>query len=106
MPLKPVDIASGDVAFLQYTGGTTGISKGAMLTHANLIANQMQISQWLDSGFTPRARPAVLNSLCALPTYPIFALTENSLMGLSTGRQNVLTDTTPVIPPTIPENMK
>ena len=89
-PLKPVDIASSDIAFLQYTGGTTGISKGAALTHANLIANKMQISMWLDAAFTNRDRPDVLNFVCALPLYHIFALTVNSLMGVAMGGHNIL----------------
>jgi long-chain acyl-CoA synthetase len=89
-PLKPVDIASSDIAFLQYTGGTTGISKGAALTHANLIANKMQISLWLDAAFANRERPEVLNFVCALPLYHIFALTVNSLMGIAMGGHNIL----------------
>lgn len=89
-PLKPVDIASSDIAFLQYTGGTTGISKGAALTHANLIANKMQISLWLDAAFVNRQRPEVLNFVCALPLYHIFALTVNSLMGIAMGGHNIL----------------
>ncbi|MCF6369430.1 long-chain fatty acid--CoA ligase [Rhizobium halophilum] len=89
-PLKPVDIDSDDVAFLQYTGGTTGISKGATLTHANLIANKMQISMWLDAAFQNRQRPEVLNFVCALPLYHIFALTVNSLMGIAMGGHNIL----------------
>ena len=106
LPLTPVDIASGDVAFLQYTGGTTGVSKGAMLTHANLIANQMQITQWLDAGFTKRARPEVLTFLCALPLYHIFALTVNSLMGISTGGHNVLIANPRDIPALVKEMQK
>jgi len=89
-PLKPVEIASSDIAFLQYTGGTTGISKGAALTHANLIANKMQISLWLDAAFANRERPEVLNFVCALPLYHIFALTVNSLMGIAMGGHNIL----------------
>ncbi|MCB5201422.1 long-chain fatty acid--CoA ligase [Neorhizobium sp. T786] len=88
--LKPVDIDSSDVAFLQYTGGTTGISKGATLTHANLIANKMQIALWLDAVFQTRPRPDVLNFVCALPLYHIFALTVNSLMGIAMGGHNIL----------------
>lgn len=88
--LKPVDIDSSDVAFLQYTGGTTGISKGATLTHANLIANKMQIALWLDAVFQTRPRPEVLNFVCALPLYHIFALTVNSLMGIAMGGHNIL----------------
>ena len=88
--LKPVEIDSHDVAFLQYTGGTTGISKGATLTHANLIANKMQISLWLDAAFQSRPRPEVLTFVCALPLYHIFALTVNSLMGIAMGGHNIL----------------
>ncbi len=87
---KPVEIDSDDVAFLQYTGGTTGVSKGATLTHANLIANKMQISLWLDAAFQSRPRPEVLNFVCALPLYHIFALTVNSLMGIAMGGHNIL----------------
>ncbi len=90
LPLKPVDIDSNDVAFLQYTGGTTGVSKGAALTHANLIANKMQISMWLEAAFETRPRPEVLTFVCALPLYHIFALTVNSLMGVAMGGHNIL----------------
>jgi long-chain acyl-CoA synthetase len=88
--LKPVEIASDDIAFLQYTGGTTGVSKGAALTHANLISNKMQISMWLDAAFENRQRPEVLTFVCALPLYHIFALTVNSLMGIAMGGHNIL----------------
>ncbi|SIR14551.1 long-chain acyl-CoA synthetase [Rhizobium sp. RU35A] len=88
--LTPVDMGLDDLAFLQYTGGTTGISKGAMLTHRNLLCNKDQMSYWLDSAFLRQKRPDVLNFLCALPLYHIFALTVNSLMGIATGSHNVL----------------
>ncbi len=79
-----------DLAFLQYTGGTTGVSKGAMLTHANLLANKEQMGVWLDSAFLEKKRPEQLQFLCALPLYHIFALTVNSLMGVATGSHNIL----------------
>jgi long-chain acyl-CoA synthetase len=88
--LKPTEIASDDIAFLQYTGGTTGVSKGAALTHANLISNKMQISMWLEAAFENRQRPEVLTFVCALPLYHIFALTVNSLMGIAMGGHNIL----------------
>jgi long-chain acyl-CoA synthetase len=88
--LKPVDVVSSDVAFLQYTGGTTGVSKGATLTHANLLANKQQIALWLEAAFAGQSRPDVLNFVCALPLYHIFALTVNSLMGIALGAHNLL----------------
>jgi len=84
------DIAPEDVAFLQYTGGTTGISKGAVLTHNNLLANKAQISLWLDSALAGKQRPESMTFLCALPLCHIFALTVNSLMGVALGANNVL----------------
>ncbi|MCY1664837.1 long-chain fatty acid--CoA ligase [Rhizobium sp. SL86] len=88
--LKPVDIGLDDIAFLQYTGGTTGVSKGAMLTHRNLLSNKEQMAVWLESAFLKRDRPEQLVFLCALPLYHIFALTVNSLMGIAIGAHNVL----------------
>ncbi|MQB03495.1 long-chain fatty acid--CoA ligase [Agrobacterium tumefaciens] len=89
--LKAARLLPQDIAFLQYTGGTTGISKGAILTHANLLANKAQISLWLDAAFTQRKdRPEVLNFVCALPLCHIFALTVNSLMGIALGGHNLL----------------
>ncbi|OJF92697.1 long-chain fatty acid--CoA ligase [Pararhizobium antarcticum] len=83
-------VAPSDIAFLQYTGGTTGVSKGAALTHSNLLSNMAQIELWLETAFVRRPRPDDLVFICALPLYHIFALTINALMGLSTGGQNIL----------------
>ncbi|MBB4009445.1 long-chain-fatty-acid--CoA ligase [Allorhizobium taibaishanense] len=87
---RPEALTRGDIAFLQYTGGTTGVSKGAVLTHGNLIANTMQMSFWLGSAFDNRPRPDPLLFVCALPLYHIFALTVNALMGIACGGHNVL----------------
>ncbi|MDI6835357.1 MAG: AMP-binding protein, partial [Rhizobiaceae bacterium] len=88
--LKSVDVKGSDVAFLQYTGGTTGVSKGATLTHANLLSNKEQIMVWLEAIFAIKPRPEVMTFICALPLYHIFALTVNSLMGIAIGGHNVL----------------
>ena len=71
---KPVDVGHEDIAFLQYTGGTTGVSKGAMLTHRNIIANLQQAHAWLKP-FMPETGTVVT----ALPLYHVFALTANCL---------------------------
>ncbi|MGJ8569697.1 MAG: long-chain fatty acid--CoA ligase [Hoeflea sp.] len=88
--LKPVEIKSDDVAFLQYTGGTTGISKGATLTNANVLSNVAQNGLWLPAAFIKKHKPEVLVYVCALPLYHIFALTVNALMGMSQGAHNLL----------------
>ncbi|MBP1851355.1 long-chain-fatty-acid--CoA ligase [Rhizobium halophytocola] len=90
LSLKPMDVTLSDVAFLQYTGGTTGVSKGATLTHSNLLSNLKQLSVWLDQIFDGRERPEAMVFICPLPLYHIFALTVNSLMGVAMGGHNVL----------------
>lgn len=90
LPLKPAELTGNDIAFLQYTGGTTGVAKGAILTHSNLLANQQQLLLWLQSAYISKPRPEQLTFVCALPLYHIFALTVNSLMGMSLGGHNVL----------------
>jgi len=72
------------IAFLQYTGGTTGISKGAILLHRNLLANVIQIETWLEPGLKD-ARVEQLVFLCALPLTHIFALTACALLGMRKG---------------------
>ena len=88
--MSPVEVSAEDIAFLQYTGGTTGVSKGAILTHSNLLANKEQMAMWLETAFLSKPRPDQLQFLCALPLYHIFALTVNSLMGVATGSHNIL----------------
>lgn len=75
-----------ETAFLQYTGGTTGVSKGAELTHGNIIANMQQISAWMKPKLKPREEVVIT----ALPLYHIFALTVNCLAMLKIGAHNVL----------------
>jgi long-chain acyl-CoA synthetase len=88
--LKPVEISASDVAFLQYTGGTTGVSKGATLLNSNVLANAAQNDLWLPAAFIKKQKPDVLVYICALPLYHIFALTVNALMGMSQGAHNIL----------------
>jgi long-chain acyl-CoA synthetase len=83
---KPVKMNLSEPAFLQYTGGTTGVSKGAELTHGNIVANMQQISAWMK----PKLRQREEIVITALPLYHIFALTVNCLAMLKIGAHNVL----------------
>ena len=84
--LPEIDIAPSDIAFLQYTGGTTGVSKGAMLTHRNLVANMQQASVWLGTNVIIGDEVIIT----ALPLYHIFALTANCLVFMKFGGLNHL----------------
>ncbi|MCX7174254.1 MAG: long-chain fatty acid--CoA ligase [Proteobacteria bacterium] len=86
--LTPVAATQDDVAFLQYTGGTTGVSKGATLTNRNLIANVIQTETWIDPVIAKHE--GQINVVCALPLYHIFALTVCCLMGARIGGCNLL----------------
>jgi long-chain acyl-CoA synthetase len=91
--LAPVDTGPSDVAFLQYTGGTTGVSKGATLTHRNLVANVLQLEAWVKPALSDTSRgpvPEQMIYVCALPLYHVFALTVNCLGGMRLGAMNVL----------------
>ena len=79
-----------DVAFLQYTGGTTGVSKGATLLHRNIIANVLQNDAWLQPALAEPPHLDQLLIVCALPLYHIFALTACYLLGVRTGGTNLL----------------
>jgi long-chain acyl-CoA synthetase len=91
-----------DIAFLQYTGGTTGVSKAAMLTHRNVVANVLQARAWVSPVFG--GEPATL--LTALPLYHIFALTANCLLFLSLGWRNILIANPRDLPAVIAEMKK
>lgn len=82
----PVTLGHDDIAFLQYTGGTTGVSKGAMLTHGNICSNVMQAHAWIRS----KVRDGKEFIVTALPLYHIFALTANCLTFLMIGARNLL----------------
>ncbi len=84
--LKPVELGHDDLAFLQYTGGTTGVSKGAELTHGNMVANMQQSSAWLGNNIS-MGKEVIIT---ALPLYHIFALTANCFVFLKFGGRNVL----------------
>ena len=90
LSFKPVDIGPDDMAVLQYTGGTTGVSKGAVLLHRNVLANVLQSEAWdapvmhrIPAGEQPTA-------VCALPLYHIFAFTVNMMLSLRSGGKNIL----------------
>jgi long-chain acyl-CoA synthetase len=89
LAFKPATLGHDDIAFLQYTGGTTGVAKGAVLLHRNVISNMLQIEAW----FKPTLDKSPVDQLqfvCALPLYHIFALTVCALFGLRVGGVNVL----------------
>jgi long-chain acyl-CoA synthetase len=88
--LKPVELGHDDVAFLQYTGGTTGVSKGATLTHKNVIANVLQNDAWAQPALQQEPKIDPLTIVCALPLYHIFALTACFMMGTRWGAMNIL----------------
>ena len=90
MPFSPVAITSSDVAFLQYTGGTTGVSKGATLTHRNVIANVLQVEAWAEPANSQPPHVEFQTIVCALPLYHIFALTACALWGMRAGAMNIL----------------
>ena len=84
--LESVDLGHEDIAFLQYTGGTTGVAKGAMLLHRNIIANVLQARAWV-TPFLGKQRHVIITPL---PLYHIFSLTANCLIFMTLGAENVL----------------
>jgi len=90
MPFTKPVLAASDVAFLQYTGGTTGVSKGATLTHRNVIANVLQAEAWAEPANSQPPHVEFQTIVCALPLYHIFALTACALWGMRAGALNIL----------------
>lgn len=90
LTLKPVKLGHDDIAFLQYTGGTTGVSKGATLLHRNVIANVLQNEAWIQPVMEKEPKVEQFVFVCALPLYHIFALTACALMGTRMGGLNIL----------------
>ena len=89
MKLTPVELSVNDPAFLQYTGGTTGVSKGATLSHRNVIANVLQSEAWSGAALDQNSQEQMI-VVCALPLYHIFALTACAMWGTRVGALNIL----------------
>ena len=85
--LERVEVGHDDIAFLQYTGGTTGVSKGAMLQNRNMVANMLQARAWVKPFFDESRREVIITPL---PLYHIFSLTANCLVFMSVGAENIL----------------
>jgi long-chain acyl-CoA synthetase len=90
MRIKPVEVGHDDVAFLQYTGGTTGVSKGATLTHRNIIANMLQSEAWYQPALSKLKPGEYPLTVTALPLYHIFALTVCAMMSMRIGGKCLL----------------
>ena len=90
LSLHHPELGPEDVAVLQYTGGTTGVSKGAVLLHRNLLANVLQSEAWNQPVMQRVPANEQLTSICALPLYHIFAFTVNMMLSMRTGGLNVL----------------
>ncbi len=90
MVLAKPQLGPDDVAVLQYTGGTTGVSKGATLLHRTLVANLLASEAWMQPGLNRRKITGQLTIACALPLYHVFAFVTCGLLGLRTGALNVL----------------
>lgn len=90
MTFNKPKLSPGDVAFLQYTGGTTGVSKGATLLHRNIVANVLQNDAWLQPALAAPPHVDQLMIVCALPLYHIFALTACYLLAVRAGGCNLL----------------
>ena len=86
---KP-EIRHDDVALLQYTGGTTGVSKGAVLLHSNIIANVLQSEAWNEPSMSQVPKGEQPTNICALPLYHIFAFTVNMMLSLRMGGKSIL----------------
>jgi long-chain acyl-CoA synthetase len=106
MTLTKPQLGSDDLAFLQYTGGTTGIAKGAMLLHRNVVANVLQIDEWLKPVLESEPKVDRLTVMAALPLYHIFALTACFLLSVRTGGQSILIPNPRDIPSLIKELAK
>ena len=100
---SPPEVGLDDLAFLQYTGGTTGIAKGAMLLHRNVLANVMQSEIWLKTAYLNRKAPEYPVFFCVLPLYHIYAMTVNAMTGIKLGAHNILISNPRDIPALVKE---
>jgi long-chain acyl-CoA synthetase len=89
-PFKAPAVGADDIAVLQYTGGTTGVSKGAVLLHRNLIANLLQSEAWYQPAMKKVKQGEQVVTICALPLYHIFGFNTNMMLGLRMGGCNIL----------------
>src|SRR6202050_124679 len=87
LKMEPVSLGPEDIAFLQYTGGTTGVAKAAVLTHRNMVANLLQANAWIRPAMKSERMGTIIT---ALPLYHIFSLTANALLFLRLGARNIL----------------
>jgi len=87
---KPAQVGPDDIAVLQYTGGTTGVSKGAVLLHRNLVANILQAEAWYQPALKKIPKGEQINTVCALPLYHIFGFNTNMMLSMRMGGCNIL----------------
>ncbi|MDI9330674.1 MAG: long-chain-fatty-acid--CoA ligase [Alphaproteobacteria bacterium] len=104
--LQPVPVGLDDIAVLQYTGGTTGVSKGAVLLHRQVIANVMQSEAWNSPVMKRIPASEQPTNVCALPLYHIFAFTVNMMLSLRTGGKSILIPNPRDIPAVLKELSK
>ena len=104
--LKPAAIGPDDVAVLQYTGGTTGVSKGAVLLHRNVIANVLQSEAWNEPAMAKVPANEQPTGVCALPLYHIFAFTVGMMLSMRTGGKLILIPNPRDIPAVLKELSK
>ena len=90
LTLRPVALGPDDIAVLQYTGGTTGVSKGAVLLHRNLVANLLQSEAWYQPAIGKVPAGEQITTVCALPLYHIFGFNANMMLGIRMGGCNIL----------------
>ena len=88
--LKPATLKPDDIAVLQYTGGTTGVAKGAVLLHRNLVANVIQSEAWYQPALKKVPAGEQIVTICALPLYHIFGFNSNMMLGMRMGGSNIL----------------